>query len=293
MNDTTYSSAAITAAANHAQGYRYTADGSVEVPFEQLAPYDVDGAGDINSNIEDMARWVRLQLAGGTTPEGQRIVSAENLAYTHTPKVAINDKVSYALGWIVQQTPNGNIVWHNGGTQSFGAMVILEPDRKLGVIVLSNQSNVGMPDAIGLWTIDRLLENPMVDYGAKNLAQAKATFADGVKQFARPADPQPSRPLSPLAGSFANPRFGKAILLTDGDVAILELVGTGAKLRLDPWNGAVYTATLVPEGKFAAMAANLGPLPIAFAQFQSDKDGKPAVLRLTFSDGQAYDFKRE
>ena len=82
-------------------------------------------------------------------------------------------------------------------------------------------------------------------------------------------------------------------MLTDGDVAILEFAKTGAKLRLDPWNGAVYSATIVPDGKFAAIAANLGPLPIAFAQFQSDKDGKPAVLRLTFSDGQAYDFRRE
>ena len=53
---------------------------------------------------------------------------------------------------------------------------------------------------------------------------------------------------------------------------------------------AVYTATLVPDTKFAAIAR---PLPIAFAQFQTDKNGKPTILRLTFSDGQAYDFKRE
>ena len=53
---------------------------------------------------------------------GKRIVSPENLAYTHTPKVAVDDKVSYALGWLVQQTPNGSIIWHNGGTFGFGAM---------------------------------------------------------------------------------------------------------------------------------------------------------------------------
>jgi hypothetical protein len=52
-------------------------------------------------------------------------------------------------------------------------------------------------------------------------------------------------------------------------------------------------STLVPDAKFAAIAANLGPLPVAFAQFQNDKDGKLTVLRLTLSDGQAYDFKRE
>jgi CubicO group peptidase (beta-lactamase class C family) len=292
MKDTTYSDVTMTAAANHAVGYRYTADGSVEVPFEQLSPYDVDGAGDINSNIEDMMKWVSLQLASGTL-DGRRIVSPENLAYTRTPKVAMSDKAFYALGWIVQQTPNGDIVWHNGGTFGFGATVVLQLDRKLGVIVLSNQSNVGMPDAIGLWTIDRLLGNPMVDYGAKALTLAKAQYADSVKQFARPADPQPSPPLAPLAGNFANPGFGKAVLRMDGDTAALEIAASGAKLRLDPWNGAVYTATLVPEEKFAAMAANLGPLPIAFAQFQNDKDGKLTILRLTFSDGQAYDFRRE
>ena len=292
MKDTTYSAAAMTASANHALGHRYTVDGSVEVPFEQLWPYDLDGAGDINSNIEDMAKWISLQLAGGTL-DGRRIVSPENLAYTRTPKVAVSEKAFYALGWVVQQTPNGDIVWHNGGTLGFGAMVVLQLDRKLGVIVLSNQFNVGMPDALGLWTLDRLLGNPMVDYEATALAKAKATYTDGVKLVARPADPQPSPPLAPLGGNFANPSFGKAALRMDGDTAALEIAASGAKLRLDPWNGAVYTATLVPEGKFAAVASNLGPLPIAFAQFQNDKDGKPTTLRLTLLDGQACDFRRE
>jgi hypothetical protein len=45
-----------------------------------------------------MARWVRLQLNNGSF-EGTRIVSPENLAVTRTPKVALNDKTSYALGW--------------------------------------------------------------------------------------------------------------------------------------------------------------------------------------------------
>jgi hypothetical protein len=36
--------------------------------------------------------------------------------------------------------------------------------------------------------------------------------------------------------------------------------------------------------------ANSGPLPLAFAQFVADESGAPHTLRLTFSDGQAYDF---
>ena len=98
MKETTYTAAAIEAAANHANGYRFAPDGSIDVPFTGGIPYLFDGAGAINSNIEDMARWVSLQLAAGTAPDGRRVVSAENLAYTHTPKVAMSETVSYALG---------------------------------------------------------------------------------------------------------------------------------------------------------------------------------------------------
>ena len=149
---------AIDAAANHAQGYRWTPEGrrgAVHPAF----PYVFDGAGDINSTVEDMARWVRLQLGNGTF-EGKRSSRRENLAYTRTPKVAINDKRPMRWAGSCTQTPNGSIVWHNGGTNSFGAFIGLLLDNAVGVIVLTNQQNVGLPDAIGLWALDRLLDNP-------------------------------------------------------------------------------------------------------------------------------------
>ena len=109
MRDSSYTAAAIEAAPNHASGYRWTPAGTIEVPFSQIFPYDFDGAGDINSTVADAARWLRLQLGDGTF-EGKPIISAANLTATHTPKVAISDKASYAMGWVVQQTPNGAII---------------------------------------------------------------------------------------------------------------------------------------------------------------------------------------
>ena len=119
MNDLSFTAEAIEASGNHAEGHRWTPDGTARVPFIQIFPYDFGGAGDINSNIADMARWVRLQLGNGTF-EGRSLISAANLAVTRTPKVAASDKAFYAMGWVILQTPNGNIVWHNGGTASFG-----------------------------------------------------------------------------------------------------------------------------------------------------------------------------
>jgi CubicO group peptidase (beta-lactamase class C family) len=292
MSDSSYTAAAIEAAANHANGYRWTPTGTIEVPFTQIFPYDFGGAGDINSTIEDMAHWVRFQLGEGSF-EGRHLVSPENLAFTHTPKVAVSDKLFYALGWIVQQTPNGNIVWHNGGTRSFGAYVGLVPDRNVGIIVLTNEINVGLPDAIGQWSLDRILGNPDADHAADALKRATTAFEAGEKLFAKPASPRPFPPLEALTGTFVNASAGKAAVTPAGDRLVMELEGTGAKLKLEPWDGDVFTATLLPLGRFAAVAEDAGPGPSGFVQLQLDKSAKLNQLRFTLNDGQSYIFSRQ
>lgn len=292
MEDTSFTAEAITAASNHAEGYRWTPSGTIEVPFDPIFPYGFSAAGNINSTIEDMALWLRLQLGDGTF-EGRSIVSAENLAVTRTPKVAINEHFFYAVGWIVQRTPNGSIIWHNGGTSAFGAYAGMLADKDAGIIVLTNAQNVGFPDAIGAWLADRLLENPPVDHVGKALEAATTKFDATDKLFARPKSPRPFPPLEPLAGRFSNASFGKAVVRLEGDGLVMELEATGAQLKLDPWDGDVFTAKLMPLGRFAVTVENLGPQPDAFAQFQIDAEGRLGLLRLFSEDGQAYDFLRE
>jgi CubicO group peptidase (beta-lactamase class C family) len=292
MMETSFTAEAITAAANHAEGYRWTPVGTIEVPFEPLFPYGFGAAGNLNSTVEDLAKWVRLQLGHGSF-EGRRIVSAESLAYLRRPKVAVDDDTAYAMGWYLTRTPNGTIIWHYGATNGFGAFFGLLPERDGGVIVLSNAANMGLPDALGTWALDRLLDNPAVDYVADALKGAKDHFAKLDKLFARPASPRPFPPLAPLAGSFASPAFGKAVLRGEGDVLVLELKETGAQLALTPWDGEVFTFRLLPRGRFAAVVTSMGERPSGFAQFELGQDGKLGVLRLTADDGQAWEFRPE
>jgi hypothetical protein len=160
------------------------------------------------------------------------------------------------------------------------------------VILLTNESNVGFADATGAWIFDRLLGNSEIDHMSEAVNNAKKRFADDSKMFAKPTNPRPSSPIAPRTGIFANPVFGKASLKHESEALVLELNG-GAELKLESWNGDIFTARLVPNGRFAAVVETQGPQPNGFVQFQMDKDGSLNLLRLSFDDGQAYEFHRE
>jgi CubicO group peptidase (beta-lactamase class C family) len=291
MKESTYTVEAIEAAANHADGHRWTPEGTVEVPFTRIFPYPLAGTGDINSNVEDMARWVRMQLNNGTF-DGRRIVSSENLAYTRMPKVALNDKLSYALGWYNYLTPNGNILWHDGDALSFGSFVGLVPDKNFGIIILTNETNVTAPNSLGVWLLDRILGNAKHDPVAENLKSAKAKFEATARLFTKPANPRPLPRLAPLTGNFVNPSFGKVVLTLKDDALVIEVRATGAKFKLIPLDSDIFMATLMPTGQFGPIV-DLDYMTKGFAQFQMDKDGKLNLLSLSTQDGQAYEFRRE
>src|SRR5260370_31806383 len=105
------------------------------------------------------------------------------------------------------------------------------------------------------------------------------------------ANARPSPPLVPLSGIFANPSFGKASLKHESDAMVLMLK-SGAELKLEPWDGDIFTARVMPNGRFAAVVENQGAEPNAFVQFQMHKDGRLNLLRLSFDYGQAYEFRR-
>lgn len=293
MTNTSITADEIEANPNHAEGHRWASSGTVEAPFTPIFPYTLAGAGAINSNIEDMSTWLRLHLAGGTV-NGKRIVSEEALGFTKSGRVPITDKLIYAMGWVLQQTPNGQIVWHNGGTMAFGAYIGTAREHDVGVVVLTNETNVGLPDAVGEWLLYKLLGNATPDIVAAKLKQAKDGEASSAALFALPAKITPAMPLDGLAGDYTEGSFGDATLAVKDNAATLTLNRTGAILDLRSRGGDLFDFSLRPEGRFAAIVDNLGGQPLGFAEFATDATGAYDSLVLKMPDnGQTYVFKRK
>lgn len=286
LRDTSFTAEAIEKAADHAIGHRWSPTGSVAIPFSPLFPYPFGPAGDINSSVEDCAHWVRLQLGNGSFA-GQRLVSTENLAMTRTAKVSINEAVAYAMGWIVVDTPNGRVMWHNGGTYGFGAFVGFLPHQGVGAIVLTNQGNKGFPESLGLWIFDKILGNPETDHVKAALAHVKDAAAKTAAVYRKPAAPRPAPAADSLIGEYRSDMLGPATLAAGGGRLLMTLKQTGAQLALAPFDGALFTVGLVAEGQFAAIAQDQGEEPFGFAGFEADADGHLSRLRWTV-DGQTF-----
>jgi len=103
-------------------------------PLDNIAP-----AGAINSNVLDMAQWLRLQLGRGEY-QGRRLINEEQLRETWTSQIEIAGGVDYGLGWMLREWQGQPVVEHGGNTDGFSAEVALLPESDLGFVLLTNAS---------------------------------------------------------------------------------------------------------------------------------------------------------
>src|SRR5690606_6085819 len=113
-------------------------------------------AGGVSSSVNDLAKWMRLQLAGGRWEDRQLIEKAA-MEETHHPHMLTGFNPAsglpgfYGLGWNVGYDPQGRLRLSHSGAFLLGAAtaVFLVPSEQLGIVVLTNAAPIGVPEAIG------------------------------------------------------------------------------------------------------------------------------------------------
>jgi len=164
MNDTTTSVTQVEGDENLSLGYLWDEDMQA---YEYRPMRDVDNiapAGAINSNVLDMAQWLRLQLGRGEY-EGSRLISEENLCETWTGQIGIAKSLSYGMGWMIREWEGQTLIEHGGNVDGFSAQVAMLPDSNLGFVLLTNVSASPLPPQVIDLVWNTLLgEEPSVDY---------------------------------------------------------------------------------------------------------------------------------
>jgi CubicO group peptidase (beta-lactamase class C family) len=191
--------------------------------------------GGVSSSVNDVAKWIRLQLANGKF-DGKQIVSEKPLAETHHPHMLTgfnpltNMPSFYGLGWNVSYDQQGLLRLNHSGAFDLGAatFVNLVPAEQLGIVVLTNGYPMGIAEALGTIFSDiALYGKPTQDWFPlyKQLFSNPATTGTvrGFDYSKPPASPVPALKNGAYLGKYANDFFGDiAIVEKDGGLAIVE-----------------------------------------------------------------------
>ncbi len=230
--------------------YKVTTDGSlVSEPIPTDSPmrsmtYLQPGAGGINSNIHDMANWLRFQMGNGTF-NGQRLISYENLNYVHSPKTPtsanMQDVTFYCQGWIWQETKYGPLIWHNGAVGGYHSCIGYSPREKVGIVILTNNVESSLADAMFYEFFAQYFGDTTADISGNLLNARKAQNAVTVTPApAFPAGAHPSLPLSAYTGTYTNTPYGTAIVSEQNGNLTVTIGPAQQKLLLVQGNGNMF-----------------------------------------------------
>jgi CubicO group peptidase (beta-lactamase class C family) len=234
MDETTTSSI-LPAAANRAWPHARV---STEVrglgPMSALADVTrVDvaaAAGALNSNGEEIARWLELQLnAGLDSKTSSRLFSEAQSRELWTPhtllpvapplkglELARARFRAYALGWNVSEYRGQMIVSHGGGVPGMVTLFTLVPERKIAFAIFTNAEEPGALSSMQFRLLDHYLGLQSPDWIAavrrtfdERLEQAKERLVAS-KEQGNPAQvgKGPSLPLAQYAGRFRDAWYG-------------------------------------------------------------------------------------
>ncbi len=100
----------------------------------EVSNWDFDvlfGGGGILSTTENLVKFATAQF----DPQNKA------LTLTRTSTFSISDQMEIGLAWHILKSANkNNLFWHNGGTGGYSSSMIVDPQNKFAVIILSNVS---------------------------------------------------------------------------------------------------------------------------------------------------------
>jgi CubicO group peptidase (beta-lactamase class C family) len=210
------------------------------------------GAVGINTNAEDIARWMNVLLAQGKLPAGAgadgkeaRLFSAKQARELWTAQTPMrtgepNAKLAgtranfaaYGLGFQLRDYHGRLLALHSGALQGFYSKVVMVPEEKLGIAILTNAESGGSLNALQWQLLGRLVDkDDQTDWIGKVAAvedemHAKEKARLAKNSAARASKSLPSLPRSAYDGDYQDPWYGIASIKHVGGRQVLSLSRT-------------------------------------------------------------------
>jgi CubicO group peptidase (beta-lactamase class C family) len=101
-------------------------------------------AGGVWTSAHDMTRYVQLELSRGKLPNGEQLVSEENLLMRRKAQIATGEDETYGMGLETNSRWGVPVVHHGGSLFGYKSDWMILPDSGIGAVLLTNADTGGM-----------------------------------------------------------------------------------------------------------------------------------------------------
>jgi len=223
MGDTNFSVDNSKESENHALPYKVKDDKIVRMDFRNID--EIGPAGSINSNVNDMLKWVQLNLDRGQW-NGNEIISDSQYDVLHNGQMIVNGPLAaraqpeysaytYGGGWFIFDYNGTKVIQHGGNIDGFSGFVWLLPDENIGMVFMCNVNGTPLPGVLANYATDLLLENKLIKWEKrvwpdKDDDKKKDEDDHNQKDEGKITGTKPSHALKEYAGKFMNDGYGEA-----------------------------------------------------------------------------------
>ncbi|MGH8853268.1 MAG: serine hydrolase, partial [Telluria sp.] len=207
------------------------------------------GAVGINTSAEDLGRWMKVLLDSGRVSTGAdgkevRLFSEKQARELWTPQTPMKisqprpplaatkpNFYAYGLGFQLRDYQGKMVAMHGGALQGFYSRVLLVPEAKLGIAILTNAESSASLSSLQYRLLDQYLGAAPADWiGRVAEVEREATEKEAARlkkeTATRAAASKPSLPLASYEGEYEDAWYGKAAIRRDGKKLVLSFAKT-------------------------------------------------------------------
>jgi CubicO group peptidase (beta-lactamase class C family) len=248
MKETTFNMK-LAFSSNHAGSHSPDSDGKTARAMTAIndAVIPARPAGGAWSSVNDMLKYVSMELAEGKLPDGTTYISKEPLLERRAPQVSIGKDVTYGMGLMVDTTYGVRVVHHGGDLVGYHSDMMWLPQQNVGLVILTN-ADPGwlLRDRIGRKLLELLFDGRPEAEALLN-ADAKSFYADLAAERKLMTIPADTNEGAKLAKHYANASLGEITVSTSEASTIFDFGEWKSEVasRKNP-DGTISFITTVP-----------------------------------------------
>lgn len=208
-------------------------------------------AGSIFSSAMDMSNWMITWLNNGLFKSEQILPKSyidkaqdQQISLPDSPE-GIESRTSVGYGWFSEDFHGLKKVFHSGAISGYSTLVTLFPSEKIGITVLSNQSNSSLPNAITEMVQKEIFSSFTITNELRQRYTSSVIVEPAPKTMELNQSKLPSVDIEKYTGQYQRKGYGKFSVFIENENLYVKFPFTNFRLIHD--EGDTFTSTYAEE----------------------------------------------